>query len=185
MDQVLAGYKNIMAFTGHRPNKLGNEWDGSPLAGPVSMKIWNHFRSQFVELGIDCGISGLALGTDMIAADAILSAGIDLVVAVPFRGQEKLWTRANRVRYFHLINQASLIYVVDIGRWVHYVQFMDLQDSPFSGRKMQARNEWMVRNSTILSAVYDGTSGGTQNCLIFARKWQEEHPDYQVLTYKP
>ena len=37
---------------------------------------------------------------------------------------------------------------------------------------MQERNEWMVNNCDVLIAVWDGTSGGTANCVKYAESLQ-------------
>ena len=34
---------------------------------------------------------------------------------------------------------------------------------------MQIRNQWMVDNCELLIAVFDGTSGGTANCVNYAK----------------
>jgi uncharacterized phage-like protein YoqJ len=35
---------------------------------------------------------------------------------------------------------------------------------------MQKRNEYIVDNSSLLLSLWDGTSGGTKNCLDYAKK---------------
>jgi len=40
--------------------------------------------------------------------------------------------------------------------------------------KMQKRNEYMVDNSNIVIAVWDGTKGGTYNCVKYAEKLGKE-----------
>lgn len=40
--------------------------------------------------------------------------------------------------------------------------------------KMQKRNEYMVDNSDIVIAVWDGTKGGTYNCVKYAQKLEKK-----------
>jgi uncharacterized phage-like protein YoqJ len=35
---------------------------------------------------------------------------------------------------------------------------------------MQKRNEWMTDNSKYIIAVWDGTKGGTGNCVNYGKK---------------
>jgi uncharacterized phage-like protein YoqJ len=39
---------------------------------------------------------------------------------------------------------------------------------------MQLRNEFMVNNSDIVIAVWDGTNGGTANCVKYAQVENKE-----------
>ncbi|PAD70641.1 hypothetical protein CHH83_02225 [Bacillus sp. 7586-K] len=45
---------------------------------------------------------------------------------------------------------------------------------------MQKRNEWMVDNSDYVIAVWDGTKGGTGNCVKYAQKQNK-----YITTIKP
>ncbi len=38
---------------------------------------------------------------------------------------------------------------------------------------MQKRNEWMVDNCDMLVAVWDGTDGGTYNCIDYAKRMKK------------
>jgi uncharacterized phage-like protein YoqJ len=40
----------------------------------------------------------------------------------------------------------------------------------FAVYKMQVRNEWMVNHANILLALWDGSTGGTYNCIQYAMK---------------
>jgi uncharacterized phage-like protein YoqJ len=42
--------------------------------------------------------------------------------------------------------------------------------SPGLNRAMQRRNEWMVDRADKLVALWDGSWGGTFNCIEYARK---------------
>lgn len=186
MDNKLQEYRQVMAFTGHRPDKIGpNEYHSSPKSGSKSEKIWDLFRTQFQEYEVDATISGLALGTDMVGADATLSAGLPLFAAIPFKGQDKRWLNASKERYLGLLKFATGIYMVDIARWVTFKEFMDLPNGVYHPAKMDDRNHWMVQNSHILSGIFDGTPGGTLNCLTYAEQWKKVHPRYQIVINNP
>jgi uncharacterized phage-like protein YoqJ len=41
---------------------------------------------------------------------------------------------------------------------------------------MQIRNEWMVDNAHIVLALWDGSSGGTGNCIKYANRKSVNKP---------
>ena len=47
-------------------------------------------------------------------------------------------------------------------------------------RQMQLRNIWMVDRSQYIIGVWDGTEGGTANCIEYAKK-----KDINILIIKP
>lgn len=139
------------AFTGHRPNKLGGYSD--EVAGKLSA-----LASRWLEEQMDgrklTVISGMALGWDQAVARAASVLGIPWIAAVPFIGQEGGWPGSSRRQYHHLIGKASRIQVVCPGG--------------YSPAKMHKRNAWMVDNSDLLVALWDGSQGGTANCVNYA-----------------
>jgi uncharacterized phage-like protein YoqJ len=139
----------VCAATGHRPNKLGGH--GHAVDNALRDLAYNFLRVEQP----DIAISGMALGWDMAFAEAAISLGIPTVAAVPFAGQESKWPAASQHRYRQLCQVARVTVVCDGG---------------YSPEKMQKRNEWMVDNSTMLVALWDGTAGGTCNCINYARK---------------
>jgi uncharacterized phage-like protein YoqJ len=141
----------IVAFTGHRPNKLG----GYNLPNPTYIKVCLEIDKHLRELKPEKVISGMALGVDQWAANIAIKLQIPLLAAVPFEGQEKKWPEHSRIIYQKLLAKASeMVYVCSPG---------------YSNSKMQERNKWMVDQCDILIAVWDGTAGGTGNCVKYAQ----------------
>lgn len=141
-----------VAGTGHRPNKLGG------YSEEVYQKLVLTAMHYLTILNATEAISGMALGWDMALAQAAINYQIPFIAAVPFGGQESMWPPATRERYHHLLKQAKeVVYVSPPG---------------FSSAKMQKRNEWMVDQldptTDKLLAMWDGTNGGTANCLRYA-----------------
>jgi uncharacterized phage-like protein YoqJ len=142
----------IIAITGHRPDKLGNEWDGN---GTISQKISDKLQELIEEHKPTLMISGMALGVDTIWAKLAIKNGIPLTAAVPFQGQESKWPNRAQVEYLKLI---------------YYAQVEVICQGFYAAWKMQKRNEWMVDRCDLLIAVWDGSKGGTGNCVEYARK---------------
>lgn len=140
-----------VAFTGHRPDKLGG-YDGSPLQDRIRIVL----KSLLAPLQPDVVISGMALGVDTIAADVAIELGIPLIAAVPFEGQEGMWPVHSQQKYKNLLAKASeIVYCSEPG---------------YAKWKMYHRNKWMVDHCTVLIAVWDGSEGGTKNCVDYAKK---------------
>lgn len=141
-----------IAFTGHRPNKLG----GYHIPNSTHLWVCEQIDQKLVELQPTKIISGMALGVDQWAAWIAVELGIPFVAAIPFVGQEYAWPDESRKEYARLLALASETVVVSEG---HY-----------HPKKMQVRNEWMVDNCDVLIAVWDGSQGGTGNCVRYAEK---------------
>lgn len=138
-----------VAATGHRPDKLGG------YARLVEDALRNLALDVLQCERPDAAISGMALGWDTAFAEAAVTLAIPLIAAVPFAGQESRWPPASQVRYRNLIAQASRVVIVCEGGYAPWA--------------MQKRNGWMVDNCGRLFALWDGTTGGTANCVAYAR----------------
>ena len=145
----------IVCGTGHRPDKLGG----------YSIEVINNLT----QLASDWlrehkptkVISGMALGWDTALASAAVSNEIPLVAAIPFRGQESRWPDESQKEFNRLTDKAQVIVYVSEGGYAPW--------------KMQVRNKWMVDHADVVLALYNGdASGGTYNCLEYAKKQQKQ-----------
>lgn len=141
----------IVAFTGHRPDKLG----GYKLPNDIYIKVCKDIDWLLKELNPEKVISGMALGVDQWAANIAYKLGIPFIAAIPFEGQELAWPEASQKTYRILRKLASEEVIVSPGG--------------YSADKMQVRNIWMVDNCHSLIAVWDGSKGGTGNCVEYAK----------------
>ena len=142
----------VISFTGHRPTKLGGYKTPNPIYDFVTASI----EEALVKLAPAKAISGMALGVDIWAAEICLKLGIPLIAAVPFVGQEKIWPQESQDKYLAVLNQA--------------VEKVIVCEGGYASWKMQKRNQWMVDHSDLVIAVYDGTTGGTGNCVFYAKQ---------------
>lgn len=144
----------IICGSGHRPSKLGgySEEIFQDLVRLASTWLGQNFEE------VETVISGMALGWDQALGQAVLDlkewVNFRLVAAVPFKGQESRWPAESRNRYDYLLHEADeVVYVCQEG---------------YAAWKMQRRNEWMVEHSDLVLALWDGSSGGTANCVRYA-----------------
>lgn len=140
----------IVAFTGHRPDKLGGYDPDNVIMQYVADSLYDALHRFEPETAI----SGMALGVDTLATELCLAMDIPVIAAVPFLGQEKMWPAKSQRRYHQLLSECQEVVYVS--------------DPPFTPQKMQDRNKWMVDRCNLLIAVFDGTKGGTANCVNYA-----------------
>lgn len=141
-----------IAVTGHRPSKLGYEYN---LNGPFSTFIRDKLREIIVSHKPKTMISGMALGVDTIWAELAIENQVPLIAAIPFIGQESHWPEDAQNKYNKILNHELTTIQVICG-------------PGYSAYKMQKRNEWMVDQCDLLVAVWNGTAGGTKNCVDYA-----------------
>ncbi len=146
----------IVAFTGHRPDKLG----GYKLPNETYIRVCQKIDAALRELKPEKVITGMALGIDQWAAMIAYKLKIPYLAAIPFEGQEKAWPEASQ-KTFNLLRKLATEEVI-------------VSPGGYSASKMQVRNQWMVDNCDVLIAVWDGTSGGTGNCVEYAKSVNKE-----------
>lgn len=148
-------------FTGHRPLKLPF---GSDETDERCVKLKNTLYAKARELieneGVTKFISGLALGVDTFAAEAVLLLKeefpeIILEAAIPCEDQPAFWKTSDRTRYYKIAERCDISTVLQ---------------KKYTNGCMQKRNRYMVDNSDIVIAVWDGSSGGTELTVRYAEK---------------
>lgn len=142
----------ILAVTGHRPDKLG----GWKVPNPIQLAVMEQMDLALLELQPSLVITGMALGVDQWMAELCILNEIPFAAAVPFEGQESVWPPHSQGKYHQLLAKAN--------------QVIFTAESGYAAWKLQTRNEWMVNNCQLLLAVFNGTSGGTANCISYAIK---------------
>lgn len=149
-----------IAITGHRPNKLDDDYDlKSDLILEIKSelnKIVEKYRSKNLTL-----ISGMALGIDTLWAKIAIENELPLIAAIPCLYQDQTWPFSSKERYRHILANPLVT--------SHYVT-----NDPYNNYCMQLRNKWMVDNCDLLIAVWDETSGGTANCVKYAKSVKKQ-----------
>lgn len=143
--------KHRCCFTGHRPDKL--KIPEERLSALLESEIRNAVNNGFTTY-----ITGMAKGTDLVAAEIVLrlreqDKRLKLICALPHPGFGLHWGGGWTERFQRVLAQADLERTIC---------------SSFSYASYQARNEWMVRHSGLVIAVFNGERGGTKNTLDYA-----------------
>ncbi len=130
---------NTVAFSGHRDYAV--EYDP---------KLRDTINSLYAE-GYRCFISGVAVGFDLSAAEAVLAlrdahADVELVCAIPFVEQALKYSTEDRLRYEHVLERADR--VVYISQEFHPACY-------------KRRNDYLVDNSSVVVAYLNRARSGT------------------------
>lgn len=139
----------IIAATGHRPEKLGGY--GEAVRDRLRALAAGYLKAE-APLTV---ISGMARGWDQAFAEAAIELRIPFIAAVPFEGQHHRWQPDGQRHFEWLCSKAALVKIVS--------------HRPGS-RAMQQRNEWMVDQANKICALWDGSTGGTFNCIRYANR---------------
>ena len=158
-------------FTGHRSQKLPwrfNEEDvrckamKATLSAEIEKAIQNGYRTF---------LSGMALGFDMICAETVLAfkekyPDIKIIGALPCKTQDIKWQARDRERYRNLLGKLDGVRC--------------LYDEYIGAECMLERNPYMVNNSSLMIALFDGLPGGTKSTIEYAKK-----QGLEVVVIKP
>ena len=90
-----------------------------------------------------------------------MALGIPFIAAVAFEGQDRRWPQASRDRFNRLILAAESVEIVNPRNPLHMFD---------AARALEMRNRWMVDRADRMLALWDGSFGGTCNCLAYADK---------------
>lgn len=157
----------IICITGHRPNGLPREYGYN-----LNNEAWSKLK-EYIEITIQESykfatpneeltlVTGMALGVDTafweIANEMRKNnPNIKIEAALPFVGQEKKWTEESQKQYKKMLSESDKVTIVSEGGFATY--------------KMMARNRYMVNKSDIVIAVICKKTGGTANCVNYAKK---------------
>jgi len=145
--------KKACCFTGHRPEKCkGTEAE-------IRKRLNEEIRSA-ISAGFSVFITGMATGVDTWAAEEVLNIkaenhDIKLICAVPFEGMEKNRPPELQNRYKEILNKAdSITYICP----------------KYTAWCFHKRNEWMVDHAAKVIAVFNGTPGGTEYTINYAKR---------------
>jgi len=144
-----------IAFTGHRPPKTGLTYKDSLFNNSVKLFIQNLLNKELSKDKLTV-ITGGALGIDQLAAWAALDAqSSKQIIAEPFIGFNSKWPEKSIKQYEVLKKQSG-------------AEIVTVCEPRYDPKKMQLRNQWMCDHADEVWAWWDGTSGGTKNCVQYA-----------------
>lgn len=135
----------IIAVTGHRPEKIVHDL----------VAIQEAFRNTFLEADPERILVGMASGIDLIAGIEGIKTCYPVWAIVPWKGHKP-----------RKADEGDYQFVTHFAQKVIYVNEAEDYPGPWVYQK---RNEWMVDNATNLLSYWDGSAGGTGNCVKYAK----------------
>ena len=153
----------VVCGTGHRPDKLGNSWSVEhSISRSIQRELYRWLKLLLSNTKRLKVIVGGALGFDTHLAIATLKLkqecdNVTLEVAIPHKDFNKRWNKDD-IELFNTI--------LSMSDNAHYVS----DNSEFDISDLELRNRYMVRNSDLVIALWDGSSGGTSNAFHFANR---------------
>ncbi len=144
-------------FTGHRPKDLFSFHTEEEVYAAIYKAV-----EDAVEDGYTDFLCGGCIGGDFLFADAVISLRgerpdreIRLKMCLPCRDQAKKWCREDRDRYSEYLQVADSVVCLS---------------ERYTDGCMQKRNRYMVDQSSLLIAAYNGSRGGTEYTLRYAKR---------------
>ena len=147
------------AFTGHRTYR--READAA-----ICRSI-----AELHAAGVRTFMSGMAVGFDLAAAEAVLDCrqqlpGLRLAAVVPFRGQQERFSDGDRERFARI--------------WAAADERIMLAERYYPACYLR-RDDWLVAHAGTLISWYDGSPGGTrytlERALNSGRRLLHLHPN--------
>ena len=147
-------------FTGYRPEKFGFELSPENKSyNDFTRKLYDNIV-DLAETGVKTFYSGVAMGFDLIAAEAVVDVMrlrpelcIRLVACVPYIEQAKNYPPEWKDRYDTVLEECERVVLIS--------------DRYFKGC-FHKRNRYMVDHSDFVVAYYSGAPGGTKNTVNYA-----------------
>ena len=146
-------------LTGHRPKSL--PW-GYNEAKESCIKFKQDLAKIFegaIRYGLTTFLTGMAEGFDMIGTEVLLKLrkkhNIQIIAVVPCLGQELKWKLSQQKRYNDILELCDNVIIL----------------SPYyTTTCMNDRNKYMVDNSSVCIACWNGKPSGTGNTVKFAKE---------------
>lgn len=153
------------AFTGHRPKSFPWKYDEKDPNCVLLKEVLTAQILKLADRGVTDWLTGMAQGTDLWAAEAVLSLkkekpAMRLHCILPCEGQEDKWSASEQERYHSILCQADeTVYVNQV----------------YNPKCMMERNRYLVDHIAILLAVYNGTwRSGTGATVRYAQRLGRE-----------
>lgn len=146
-------------LTGHRPKSLPWGYDETKVNCIKFKQDLEKIFEGAIKYGLTTFLTGMAEGFDMIGAEILLKLrkkhNIKIIAVMPCVGQELKWKPSQQNRYNNILNQCDNVIILS---------------SYYTASCMNDRNKYMVDNSSVCIACWNGKPSGTRNTLLYAKE---------------
>lgn len=177
-DKIAPDKKKTVCITGHREKSIP-PYGGNALYRSITISAVKLMLYRYIDMAAECGyenfISGLAVGTDLWAAEYIIkkrqsNKNIRLIGAMPYLRHAERFPAAYRTLLAEVENEADLLVTVNGNPGIVY-------GSPASGANCSPalyrdRNYFMVdSSSSVIAFLNNGCSiSGTAQTVNYANR---------------
>lgn len=149
-----------ICFTGHRPMGLPWGYNENSSSCLAFKKDLYEILERAILNDYCYFISGLALGIDMICAEIVLELKkkypyVILEGAIPCLNQDAKWNSQSKERYRKILEQCDVKTVLS---------------EVYTPTCMNDRNKYLVDQSDVVIAIWNGKPSGTRNTVQFAKE---------------
>jgi len=143
-------------FSGHRTAPFS--WTSS-YEGHIFQIMLAKAINDAIDAGCNRFYSGMAMGFDIVAAEAVIEAknhhNVELIAIIPFSGQESKWSKEWKTRHDAVLQACD--------------DAITLNKDYITGCYHE-RNRYLVDNSQRLICFYSGKPGGTRHTHDYAEE---------------
>lgn len=178
LSRVMKDRRMVICFTGHRPSSLGGyNWNTSlnqAIMRQLTLAILQVMERADTRAFLF--IFGGALGIDQMAFEIVYGLreklgskyDIRMRLAIPFEDQPLAWKeKIDFDRYVRHMDQADeIVYVDELEGYT----CTKAELGRYHKDKLLTRNKYMVDQSEMVIAVWNGMVGGTAHCVRYAQK---------------
>lgn len=172
--------KNFLYFkektatiTGHRPKSLPWGYDENKLACINFKHYLKKIFEQTIFKGYKFFLTGMAEGFDMIGTEILIELRkiyeIQIIAVIPCLGQEKKWKNYQQIKYQKIINSCDDVIILS---------------NEYYDSCMNDRNKFMIENSNLCIACWNGKPSGTGNTISFAKDCGKEIKIININSFK-
>ena len=145
-------------LTGHRPKSLPWGYDETKVNCIKFKQDLEKIFEGAIKYGLTTFLTGMAEGFDMIGTEVLLKLrknyNIKIIAVVPCVGQELKWKSSQQKRYNDILELCDNVIILS---------------SYYTSTCMNDRNKYMVDNSSVCIACWNGRPSGTKNTLTYAK----------------
>ena len=139
-----------IAIVGHRPPELGG-YDENPVTKLVRRQLTEILQAKAQMFETVRVMTGLQLGTETLAAEAAIAAGVEFAAVLAFPDPAARWPKASQARFDELLDQAADVVVVDTKL---------PKTAAEAGKAFGKRDRWLQDNADEAVVVFDGKHTG-------------------------
>ncbi len=158
-----------VAITGHRPPGLGG-YGANPVAERVLARLTEIFAAKLAVHADLVVFTGLMLGTEQLAAEAAIAAGVPYVAVLPYPDPESVWPPTSQDRFRGLLAAA---------RTEVLVQAKPPADKHQAGSAMVRRDAWLGAHAREAVVVWDGAD---PNLGRLVKAWESALDDVWIVN---